>query len=79
MINHNIQIDGLTLEQVNMLDRMWAIESYEQFTEWLDDLSIRERKMALLLKELIILELGEAEDPHPDTTQAINLLEKYML
>lgn len=79
MINHNIQIDGLTLEQVNMLDRMWAIESYDQFTEWLDELPIHERKMALLLKELIILELVEAENPHPDTTQTINLLEKFML
>ena len=41
-----MQIQGLTEEQVEMLDFMWSLDSMEEFEEWKSGLDRRERLMA---------------------------------
>ena len=62
-----IQLDNLTPEQVDMLDIMWALDTYEEYSAWLETLSEEDRRMADTLTKMIILEemdtlLGECEE-----------------
>jgi hypothetical protein len=50
-----IKIDGLTLEQVKMLDHMWSIDSYEDLLEWQQSLSYKDRQMSETLLDLATL------------------------
>lgn len=54
---NNIQIDGLTQEQCDMLDIMWTLDSEEEFLEWYDNiLSPKEQLQCDLLQRLVLLE-----------------------
>jgi ribosome-associated toxin RatA of RatAB toxin-antitoxin module len=75
-----ITIDGLTLEQVRMLDHMWAIDSYEDLLEWQQSLSCEERQMSETLAELVTLaeidELVLTQETYIDADNLISKIKK---
>jgi hypothetical protein len=72
-----IHLDNLTPEQVEMLDTMWSLDSYEEFQAFLDSLSPNDRKMADSLAKLIIL--AEMDNLVGDCNEANQVLSKFVL
>lgn len=50
-----ITISGLTPKQVDMLNQMWSIDSYEELVDWQETLSDEDREMSETLFELVLL------------------------
>jgi hypothetical protein len=73
----DIEINGLTPEQVQMLDMMWSIESYQDYQDWLDNITLEEAKMAEQLKNLLVLTL--IDNAVEDYDMAKNYLKKFQL
>jgi hypothetical protein len=75
-----MQIQGLTEEQVEMLDFMWTLDSMEEFDEWKATLDRREQVMADSLQKMVLLaaldDVLEAEKTYPDAKQ---LLKQFQL
>ena len=72
-----IQIENLTQEQVEMLDAMWAIDSYEEYQDYLNSLSYRHRKMAEALSQMVIL--AEMDEMVGNCKEANDVLKKFAL
>ena len=70
-----IQLDNLTPEQVEMLDIMWSLESYEEFQAYLNSLSKSDRQMAETLAKLVIL--SEMDNLVGDCTEAKEILKRF--
>ena len=75
-----MQIQGLTEEQVEMLDFMWTLDSMEEFEEWRATLDRREQLMADSLQKMVLLaaldDILETEKSYPD---AKKLLKQFQL
>ena len=74
-----IQINGLTVYQVALLDEMWACDTMEDFEEFMEALDPEDRGEALRLQRMILLaELDEvvAKDP---LKEAKIVLDKFRL
>jgi hypothetical protein len=74
-----IRIDGLTAEQCDMLDIIYACESYDELKQLMACLDERERIMANTLVTVIMHETIEREviEPmtyYPDAMRIINKL-----
>lgn len=52
-----MRITDLNQQQVEMLDRMWQIDTEEEFNDWQQSLTQDEKNMSETLKELMIAEL----------------------
>jgi len=64
MMNNNervISIDGLTEYQVQLLDTMWQIDGYDEYTEWKEKLQENTRKIVEVLESLVIAAELDAE------------------
>lgn len=67
-----ITIDGLTKEQVRMLDEMWELNTMDEIAEWMESLPEQKRPMAELLQEMLILASIDADlDELSDATQVL--------
>jgi len=71
-----INIDGLTQEQVEMLDIIWAFASKDEYFDWLENLDDEELAMAQGLVQLLALAIideaqEELTDPYKDARQVI--------
>jgi predicted DNA-binding protein len=73
----DIQINGLTPEQVQMLDMMWSIESSDDMEDWLNSLSEREINLANQLKNLLMITL--IDETVEDFEMANDYLKKFQL
>ena len=73
---NEIQIQGLTQNQVDLLDIMWAIESFEDFEAWILTLDRDVRREVKILAELLILET--MEELLVDTSEAKLVIQKIM-
>jgi hypothetical protein len=75
-----MQIQGLTEEQVEMLDFMWSLDSFEEFEEWKAGLDRREQLMADTLQHMV---LAAALDDHLESVtkfpEAKQLLQQFQL
>jgi hypothetical protein len=71
-------INGLTHEEVQMLDMMWSIESVEDMEDWVASLTREERLMAYRLRMLLLAELIDY-DAVQDLSMAKNYLKKFQL
>jgi len=75
-----MQIQGLTEEQVEMLDFMWTLDSLEEFEEWKATLDRRERLMADTLQHMV---LAASLDDHLENItkfpEAKQLLRQFQL
>ena len=72
-----IRIDNLTEYQVEMLDHMWSLETYEEYSEWLDLLDKEDRQLAETLQQLIIME--QVEPMLVNCIEAKEVLSKFAL
>ena len=79
MNDKEIKINGLTTEQVEMLDLMWMIESYLDYEEWLQGLSRADRIMAEELQRLLIIEAAEQLIQDEDLSSVKSYLRKFQL
>ena len=61
-------IDGLTSEDVKILDTIWAIDTVEELDEYLKTLNAR-----LLEKTLVLIELCQLAE----TDDTVNAMEEY--
>ena len=75
-----MQIQGLTEEQVEMLDFMWSLDSMEEFEEWKSGLDRREQLLADTLQRMVLMaaldDALETEKAYPD---AKKLLKQFQL
>jgi len=75
-----MQIQGLTEEQIEMLDFMWTLDSLEEFEEWKSSLDRRERLMADSLQKMVLMaaldDVLEEETKFPEAKQ---LLKQFQL
>lgn len=73
-----ININGLTPEEVQMLEMMWNIDSVEDMEDWVASLNREERLMVYRLRLLLITEMIDY-DAVQDLTLAKNYLKKFQL
>jgi hypothetical protein len=75
-----MQIDGLTPEQVEMLDFMWnELDSYEEFEAWMECLDDAQRKDAEVLQRLVILAAFEEELEQSNYHEANQVIQQFRL
>lgn len=72
-----ITLNNLTQEQVEMLDTMWELDSYEDYNDWFESLNKKDRKMAETLRNMVLAE--EMEKMLGDCADAKNVLSKFSL
>jgi hypothetical protein len=76
----SFSINGLTQEQVEMLDQMWELESEEEFLIWYACLDEDKQHTADLLQRLLIMEAMDKDlmgtKKFPDAKKALS---KFML
>jgi hypothetical protein len=75
-----MQIQGLTEEQVEMLDFMWSLDSLEEFEEWKSGLDRREQLLANTLQRMVLM--ATLDDVLEDVTkfpEAKQLLRQFQL
>jgi len=70
-----IRIEGLTTEQVEMLDKLWSFDTTDELLEWMKSLSDKDFKMAVTLQEMIIDQLLE-QPAESDVSMAQDMLRK---
>jgi hypothetical protein len=71
----SITITGLTKRQVKLLDKMWAIDSYQEYMDWKESMTQKQVQEVDTLEEMVMLaELDEVDD----LTEANNILTKVM-
>lgn len=72
-------IDGLTKEQVMLLDCIWSCESLEEFHEWKSMLSEdQQRTVDVLVEMLMIAEADEKVSEMTHYPDAMKLLENIL-
>jgi hypothetical protein len=71
-------INGLTPEEVQMLDMMWSIESVQDMEDWMANLNREERLLVCRLRMLLIAEIID-QDNVQDLSMAKNYLKKFQL
>jgi hypothetical protein len=70
-----ITITGLTKRQVKLLDKMWAIDSYQEYMDWKESMTQKQVQEVDTLEEMVMLaELDEVDN----LTEANNILTKVM-
>jgi hypothetical protein len=72
-----IKIDNLTTYQVEMLDHMWSLETYEEFQNWIDLLDDEDLILAQSLSQMVIL--AEVDTLLGDCKEAKEVLSKFVL
>ena len=72
-----ITLNNLTQEQVEMLDTMWELDSYEDYDNCFESLSKKDRRMAETLRNMVLAE--EMEKMLGDCADAKNVLSKFSL
>lgn len=71
-------INGLTPEEVQMLDMMWSIDSLEDMEDWVASLNREERLLVYRLRMLLLAEIID-QDNVQDLSMAKTYLKKFQL
>lgn len=70
-----MHIDGLTQEQVKLLDKMWTLETIEELMSWMKTLNDRQFHQVKVLRELLVLSLideeVEAQENFPEASRML--------
>lgn len=78
-----IHIDGLTKEQVEMLDVIWGFKTKDDYLNWYDCLDAAQQDMANALLQLLALAIvdeaqQEMDDPYREANMVIqNIKSKF--
>lgn len=62
-----MQIDGLTAEQVTIVDRLWEMQTNDECTRYLDSLPPHKQEIAMTLMELMIVTALDQDVEHMQT------------
>ena len=73
----NYVIEGLTKEQLDMLNIMWSLNNLEDFQDWYDSLKFHDKVMANDLALLLMENTSEKKEESYE--QARELLKQFML
>jgi hypothetical protein len=70
-----MRLDGLTMEQCELLDQMWALETIEELRVFIDSQEPSVQREIMILRELLILggiddEVDEMKT-YPDAEQML--------
>jgi hypothetical protein len=76
-----MMIDGLTPDQVEMLDFMWnELDTEEDFLNWYDHLDEHQQRQADLLQRMVIMESIDedmlAQESFPQAMKVIDSIKK---
>ena len=70
-----IEIHGVTKRQCELLDKMWAIDGYDEYLQWKESLPKNTRKQVDVLEEMVLAAELDAEEDI-DLTTANELIER---
>lgn len=74
-----VKIDGVTQSQRQMLDKMWSLDTQQEFDAWFSTLSPADKRQAMALEELLIVALIDQEvEKSSDYTLAQTMLAPLM-
>jgi hypothetical protein len=78
---NKITLINLTPYQVNMLEKMWSLDTFEEFTEWQDILDNEDRLLSIELARALLdaTEPSDASEEIIDCTEANAVLAKFRL
>lgn len=75
-----ISIDGLTPHQVELLDAMWACDTFEEYQTFYDLLDEEDQQQADMLQRLILIECLDEDminmSAYPDAMKVIDSIKK---
>ena len=78
-----ISIDGLNQEQIEMLDKLWSMDTVEEVNEFRNTLPRFRQQQIDTLMELVIHEMKEEElslmERYPDAEEMLERLKKDFL
>jgi hypothetical protein len=74
---YKVTLTGLNARQVNILDMMWSLDSTEAWDDWFDTLDENTAFDALVLREMVLLEINDHE-AEKDLSLAQHLLAKLV-
>ena len=69
---NEIVIKGLTRRQCELLDKMWAIDGYDEYLSWKNSLPANTRKTVEVLEEMVLAAELDSEDEV--TEEVVDLL-----
>lgn len=73
-------IEGLTHEQVEMLDHMWTLKTITEYEDWYELLDERDQRMADVLQRMVFFAAAdEIVEALPDYRDAKEALKKFAL
>jgi hypothetical protein len=70
-----IEIHGVTKRQCELLDKMWAIDEYDEYLRWKNSLPKNTRKQVDVLEEIVLAAELDAEEDI-DLSDANELIER---
>lgn len=71
-----ITIHGVNKRQVKLLDKMWEIDSFEDYNFWKESLSAEARREVGLLEELVLL--ADIDNMvEEDVSDAVTVLSRF--
>ena len=50
-----MRLDGMTIEQCELLDKMWALETVEELKDFIESQDFETQREIMTLRELLIL------------------------
>ena len=59
-----MRLDGMTIEQCELLDKMWALETVEELKDFIESQDFETQREIITLRELLIL--GGIDDEFED-------------
>ena len=78
-----MRIDGLNQEQVEMLDKLWSMDTIEEVEQFRSTLPKFRQQQVDTLMEMVIMEIKEKEldlmERYPDAEEMIERLKKDFL
>jgi len=54
-MDREVVIRGVTKKQVKLLDKMWSLDSSDEYQQWKSTLSSKQQREVALLEELLLL------------------------
>lgn len=70
-----MHIDGLTVEQVQLLDKMWTLDTTQELVSWIKTLNDRQIHQVKVLRDLLVLSLiddeVEEKDYYPEAARML--------
>lgn len=75
---NSVTITGVNKKQMKLLDKMWSIDSYDEYLSWKRGISTSDQREVAVLEQLLLLNDIDyiAED---DVSDAANALSKIFI